>query len=81
MVDFSEFDMTGRVSIVTGAAGLLGKSHCEALLEAGSIVFASDLDVGMFACERYSTMKRQYPNQLFFRALDVTNKKAASYLM
>ncbi len=38
------FSLKNKVSIVTGATGLIGKEHCKALSEAGSNVVAADLD-------------------------------------
>ena len=38
------FDLSNRYYLVTGAAGLLGRQHCEAILSADGIPVAIDLD-------------------------------------
>ena len=38
------FNLSNRYYLVTGAAGLLGRQHCEAILSANGIPVAIDLD-------------------------------------
>ncbi len=40
------FDLTGRVAIVTGGVGLLGKQHCRALRSVGAHVVVADVSQG-----------------------------------
>ena len=41
---FAAFDLTGRVSVVTGGPGLLGRQFCRTLADAGSAVVIVDID-------------------------------------
>ena len=43
--DLSRFSMIGRTTLITGSAGLLGRQHAAALLEIGSSVVLTDIDV------------------------------------
>jgi NAD(P)-dependent dehydrogenase (short-subunit alcohol dehydrogenase family) len=53
------FRVDGRVALVTGGAGLLGRRYCEALLQAGARVVIGDLD-GARAIELAEELQRQH---------------------
>jgi len=69
MESMNIFNLTGRVAIVTGALGLIGKQHCQALKSAGASIVVSDLDAT--ACENYAATLGGDSMGLL---LDVTNR-------
>lgn len=42
---FEKFTLKGKVAMVTGGAGLLGKEFCLTLAQAGAVVYAADLNI------------------------------------
>lgn len=74
------FDLTGRVAIVTGGAGLLGGYHAQAIAEAQGIPVLADVQ-GLRAEERAKDISRQYGIQTLGWHTDITRPEDVRRLL
>ncbi len=70
------FRLDNKVAVVTGAMGLLGKHHCQALAEAGANVIVADLNE-----DQCSLLAEQLPTRSFGIFLDVTHPGSIQLLL
>ncbi len=69
------FDMSGKVCVITGAAGLLGPKHAEALLDASASVVLVDINGGKLE-ETRRQLAETYPTQYLAQyILDITKEE------
>ncbi|HEY8944304.1 MAG TPA: SDR family oxidoreductase [Polyangiaceae bacterium] len=64
------FDLSGRVFVITGGAGLLGPEHAHAICEAGGVAVLADVQLDL-ARERAAEVARATGGQADALALDV----------
>ena len=74
MVDLFEYDMRHQVVLITGAAGLLGEFHCEALLELGARIVASDISEENLKRLRQNKTIKQNLDKVKFMQFDITQE-------
>lgn len=68
------FNLTGRVVVITGGSGLLGRKHAEAVIEAGGIPVIVDIDKEKTK-RALKELKRLYPGkEIYGYCMDVTKK-------
>ncbi len=70
------FDLTNKVTLITGAGGLLGPKHAEALLEFGSTVILTDIDVDSLKNKYDHLCKKFGSNNIHMEVMDVTNRES-----
>lgn len=67
------FDLTGKVAVITGAAGLLGPKHAEALLEKGAAIWLTDREP-VRLISKANELRERYPNSsIQVEFMDVTD--------
>jgi 2-deoxy-D-gluconate 3-dehydrogenase len=75
MTDLPElFDLSGRVAIITGGAGLLGAEFCRTLVESGAAVIVADINEE--AAEETATLLTQLGYNAHYQLVDVTSPKS-----
>jgi len=69
------FNLSDKVALVTGGAGLLGEMHSEAIVENGGKVVVGDLnfEAAQRVCDNINS---KYPNKAFAVRLNVLDKKS-----
>jgi len=73
------FSLRGKVAVVTGALGLLGRQHCRALLRHGATVVMTDLDHRL--CEAAAAdLEAEVGGEAHGFGADITNPSAVSLL-
>lgn len=70
---FDKFDLNGKTALITGAAGLLGMEHAEALLESGATVVLTDMSVVALDTAARRLSERYDRARILTAAMDVTD--------
>lgn len=73
------FDLTGRVAIITGGGGLLGRKHGEAVAELGAMAVLVDIDLGRAEAAAADVAAR-FDGRACAFACDITDVQAVENL-
>lgn len=74
------FDLTGRVAVITGGAGLLGFRHAEAIAAAGGVPVLVDLESAKPG-ERAETLARRFGVNAVGYPVDITKSEEVTALL
>ena len=75
------FDLTGKTALITGAGGLLGPKHAEAIIEFGGDVILTDHHIDRVK-EKSDELNEKYDRQCStYYHMDVTNKDQIMHVL
>ena len=74
------FDLTGRVAVITGGAGLLGQKHAEAIIEMGGVPVLLDIAAER-AASAAAALAAAYDRPAYGFGLDITNPEAVTAML
>jgi NAD(P)-dependent dehydrogenase (short-subunit alcohol dehydrogenase family) len=74
------FDLTGRVAIITGGAGLLGEQHAQAIAQAGGIPVLLDVNEPQ-AQHKAQKIAQQFGVPASAASADITNQKELAEML
>lgn len=77
----SPFSVSGKVIVVTGAGGLLGREFCRVLLEGGAEVVGVEIDRGLEEKTNNWLSTQGVKNKIDYRVTDITNAKSIENLV
>ena len=66
----------GKYALITGASGLLGKKHAEALLEIGTSIVLTDIDLDMLNETKKELELIKYEGKIIYYLMDVTSEES-----
>jgi len=72
---FPKFDLTGNWALITGGAGLLGKEHASALMQAGADVVLWDIHSESLASAMVLLQSKYPKRKILTLEIDITNEK------
>jgi NAD(P)-dependent dehydrogenase (short-subunit alcohol dehydrogenase family) len=73
---FEKFDLSGKMALITGAAGLLGVEHAAALLDSGATVVLTDVGEADLSSASVFLSRNVDATRILTRVLDVTRPDA-----
>ena len=71
---FEKYQLNGKVAMITGASGLLGKEHAKALLEAGAKVVLTDISEKGLEVVKEQLNEQYNLDSIITEYMDVTNE-------
>lgn len=81
MTQHNQFDLSGKNVLITGAAGLLGPKHAEAVLEFGASVILTDINEKNLSEVESSLKSRFDESKISSHIMDVTSKSSIQNVM